>query len=115
MIALAVYTRSPKAFEALSSFHLLQLPSVSTLRNYTRANREAPGEVDERLQQERTRYNARVQEHMSAKKPHPPLSKGVMIIDEVKVAAKLHWNSRDDSFIGHAMTPAELSTLQVSG
>ena len=112
--ALAVFTRSLKAFEALASFNLLQLPSASTLRTYVRANREAPGEVEAQLQRERTSYDARIKEHLSAKKPSPPLSKGALIIDEVKVAAKMHWNSKDDSFVGHAMTPEELCTLQVS-
>ena len=35
-----------------------------------------------------------------------------MIADEVKVAAKLHWNSRDDSLVGHSMTADEMSTLK---
>ena len=30
--ALAVYTRSPAAYEALSSFKILQLPSINTIR-----------------------------------------------------------------------------------
>ena len=32
--ALAVYSRSPAAFEALSSFKILQLPSSTTLKSY---------------------------------------------------------------------------------
>lgn len=35
-----------------------------------------------------------------------------MIADEVKVAAKLHWNSRDDSLVGHSMTADDMATLQ---
>ena len=27
-----------------------------------------------------------------------------MVFDEVKVAAKLHWNSHNDALIGHSMT-----------
>ncbi len=42
----------------------------------------------------------------------PPLSEGYLIVDEVKVAAKLHWNSRDDSLVGHSMTADEIATLQ---
>ena len=57
-------------------------------------------------------YNTKVQERIQAGKPTPPLSEGALIADEVKVAAKLHWNSRDDSLVGHSMTPLELSTLQ---
>ena len=41
----------------------------------------------------------------------PPLSEGALIVDEVKVAAKLHWNSRDDSLVGHSLTAEEMATL----
>ena len=30
----------------------------------------------------------------------------------MKVAAKLHWNSRDDSIVGHSMTADEMATLR---
>lgn len=110
--ALAVYTRSPAAYEALSSFHLLQLPSAGTLKTYTRSNLEVCGEVEGRLAEERAKYDARVAEHIASSKPHPPLRKGALIFDEVKVAAKLHWNSRDDRLVGHSMTPDEMATLK---
>ena len=42
-IALAVYTRSPAAYEALKSFGILQLPSRSTLQSYTGAFLHDPG------------------------------------------------------------------------
>lgn len=110
--ALAIYSRSPAAFEALQDFNILQLPGVATLKSYIRSNKEAPGECAERLANERHHYNIKVQEHLQAGKRNPPLSEGALIADEVKVAAKLHWNSRDDSLVGHSMTPLELSTLQ---
>ena len=44
-------------------------------------------------------------------KDSPPVCKGVLIFDEVKVAAKLHWNSRNDNFVGHTMTSQEMATL----
>jgi len=91
--ALAVYTWSPAAYEALSSFHLLQLPSTGTLKTYTRSNLEVGGEVEGRLAEERAKYDARVAEHIASSKPYPPLRKSALIFDEVKVAAKLHWNS----------------------
>ena len=110
--ALAVYSRSPAAFEALRDFNILQLPGASTLKSYMRSNKEAPGECARRLANERSHYNTKVHEHIQAGKPNPPLSEGALIADEVKVAAKLHWNSRDDSVVGHSMTEQELSTLQ---
>lgn len=110
--ALAVYSRSPAAFKALQDFKILQLPGVSTLKSYVRNNKEAPGECAKRLANECQHYNTKVQEHVHTGKPTPPLSEGALIVDEVKVAAKLHWNSCDDSLVGHSMTPLELSTLQ---
>ena len=44
--------------------------------------------------------------------PLPPLSEGTLIADEVKVAAKLHWNSRYDNIVGISMTPDEMATLK---
>ena len=55
----------------------------------------------------RSLYDAQV-EHLQAGKQNPPLSEGAY---EVKVAAKLHWNSRDDSPVGHSMT-ADMSALK---
>ena len=103
-VALAVYSRSPSAYEALQSFNILQLPGTTTLKSYTRSNKEAPGECSRRLADERVLYDALVQQHIKENRPHPPLYEGALIADEVKVAAKLHWNSRDDSIIGHSMT-----------
>ena len=67
-LALAVYTRSPSAYEALPSFKLLQLPSVSVLKSYTTSNRMAPGEIEARLQIERSKYDQRIQGHNKAQK-----------------------------------------------
>ena len=44
----------------------------------------------------------------------PRLSEGALIIDEVKVATKLLWNSRDNSLVGHSMTMATLQDLYQS-
>ena len=42
-LALAVYVRSPAAYEALKSFKVLQLPSRSRLQSYTGAFLHDPG------------------------------------------------------------------------
>ena len=109
--ALAIYTRSPSAFEALASFNILQLPGISTLKSYVHSNKEAPGQCTKRLAEERRLYDAHIEAHLQAGKPHPPLSEGCLIADEVKVAAKLHWSSRDDSLLGHSMIPEEMASL----
>ena len=40
LLVLAVYSRSPSAYEALKSYKLLQLPSTKTLKDYIHSNRE---------------------------------------------------------------------------
>ena len=84
---------------------------MTTLKSYTSINIEKPGECTQRLESERTQYNERIAEATKAGK-ESPISEGVLIADEVKVAAKLHWNSRDDSIVGHSMTPDEMATLR---
>ena len=54
VLALAVFTRSPAAYDALKGFKLLQLPSVRTLKHYIDANLE--GNCMERLEDERRNY-----------------------------------------------------------
>ena len=61
-IALAVYTRSPAAYEALKGFKLLQLPSVRTLKDYIDANIEDAGECMKRLEEERKLYLAMIEQ-----------------------------------------------------
>ncbi len=60
--ALAVFTRSPSAYEALRSFKLLQLPCVRTLKHYIDANLESPGDSADRLQQSRRQYLSLIEE-----------------------------------------------------
>ena len=56
-------------------------------------------------------YDNRIHDGVTSGSPLPPLSESVLIADEVKVAAKLHWNSRDDNIVGTPMTPDEMATL----
>jgi hypothetical protein len=60
--ALAVYSRSPAAYEALKSFKLVQLPSVRTLKYYVDANLESAGDSTSRIMQSRKEYVAMVEE-----------------------------------------------------
>ena len=83
---------------------------MTTLKSYTRSNIERPGECAQRLKNERVQYNSKIAETKPGQKH--PLSEGVLIADEVKVAAKLHWNSRNDCIVGHSMTVEEMATLQ---
>ena len=109
-LSLTIYTRSPAAYKAFSSFGLFQLPSTNTLKVHVQSNAEAAGEVEKHLLSERSKYNARVQ-NRSCGLSNPPLCQGPFISDEVKVAAKLHWNSCNDQKFGHTMTAKEMTSL----
>ena len=43
ILALAIYTRSPAAYEALKEFDILKLPSKATLQSYSGAFIHEPG------------------------------------------------------------------------
>ena len=109
-VALAVYARSPAAYHALRSFRLLQLPSVSTLQQFKSSYTERTGEVESRLKEECDIYHQRQQE-AKEKGKLVPLGEGSLIFDEVKVTAKLQWNSRDNSLVGYAMTGDEMASM----
>ena len=115
-IALAVYSRSTSAYEALKSFDLLQLPSSDTLKDFKSPLTCAPGEIDSRLQKERELYDGRIKEAMERKKINSgyllPLSLGVLIFDEVKVGMKVQWNSSNDAIVGYSMTREDMSSLR---
>lgn len=61
-IALAIYTRSTTAYEALRGFGILQLPSISTLKKFTGFNLEKEGFSEERLVHARQQYDKMVDE-----------------------------------------------------
>ena len=84
-VALAVYTRSPAAYSALKGFQMLQLPSVSSLKCFTSANIEKPGEIEDRLLKCREQYQKHKEETV-AKGKKEPLGEGALIVDEVKVS-----------------------------
>ena len=108
--ALAVYARSPAAYNALRSFRLLQLLSVSTLLQYKSSYTERAGEVESRLKEESDIYSQR-QKEAKDKGKLVPLGEGSLIFDEVKVTAKLQWNSCDNSLVGYAMTSKEMASM----
>ena len=94
---MAVHTRSPSAYEALKSFQIIQLPGVRTLKDYINSNREDPGKdyinsnhedpgkIQERLKLCREEYDQMVAMQTQLGNKQVPISKGVLIFDEVKV------------------------------
>ena len=108
--ALAVFARSPAAYSALKSFRLFQLQSEAVLKKYRCTYKESAGEGEARLIEEREMYQQQQEEARSHGRP-VPFAEGALIFDEVKVQAKLQWNSRDHSLIGYAMTKDDMASL----
>lgn len=102
---------APAAYEALKGFNILKLPSVSSLKAFTGSNLEPPGDIQRRLSESYTDYQAMMEEKTS-QGSKIPLGEGVVIFDEVKVESKVSWNSRDEALVGLAMTSSEMRTLQ---
>ena len=87
-MALAVYCRSPAAYEALKHFNILQPPCKSTLQAFLGANRSDAGIDEKNIAQQRCLYEAfKKQKRREGKKT--PLSKGILIFDEVKVQSQV--------------------------
>lgn len=82
--ALAIYVRSPSAFEAVKSLNILQLPSKRTLESFTSANTHQPGINNDYLCEEWRSYQHHCQKTESEGKAKP-VAEGVLIFDEVKV------------------------------
>ena len=111
ILALAVYVRSPAAYEALKSFRILQLPSKSTLQSYTGAFLHEPGACAESIIKQVSQYNV-VRQSFSDQSGAAPMSDGAVIFDEVKVISSLIWNSRSHHLVGLAMSSEEQANLQ---
>lgn len=109
-IALAVYIRSPGAYKALKSFNVLNLPSKRSLQKFVSHNNDDPGRCDDYLGEQMKKYAAMCEELRKNGKPVPDAF-GALIFDEVKVISKILWNSKNNSLIGLAMSPEELSCL----
>ena len=108
--ALAIYTRSPTAYDALRGFGILQLPGVSTLKTFSSFNIEVPGTNEERLAHAQQQYDAMVEEK-SVAGISTPFYEGILIFDEVKVGAKVHYHAKTQKFIGLAMSADEVGSL----
>ena len=78
ILALAVFTRSLAAYEALRSFKLLQLQSTRTLKYYIDANLEEAGDCMKRLEDERSQYVAMIVQKVADKEK--ALRKGITCI-----------------------------------
>ena len=109
-MALAIYTRSPSAYEALRGFGILQLPGISTLKMFTSFNLENAGINEERLAYARKQYDQMVNEKQ-ASCARVPFSEGILILDEVKVGLKVHHHAKIGKLVGLAMISDDLGSL----
>ena len=91
-LALAVYTRSPAAYQALKGFGVLQLPCKKSLQGFLSANQSEPGVNEEKIAEQIRLYDAARRVKEKKKKPQ---QKGVLIFDEVKVQSKVRVTHTD--------------------
>ena len=125
--ALALFTRSPCAFEAVKSLNILQLPCRSTLQSFTSANIQKPGVSNEYLCEQWKSYMA----HCDRVTGPKPVGEEVLIFDEVKgqngvskcfaytgqsemyllylfIDLQVCWHTRTNRIVGLAMTHDDL-------
>ena len=98
-LALAIYTRSPSAYEALRGFGILQLPGVSALKTFTSFNIGNSGFSEEQMAYARQQYDKMVKEKQAAGE-RVPFSEGILVFDEVKVGLKVHYHVKTGKFVG---------------
>ena len=104
--ALAVYSRSPAAFEALKSLNIIQLPSRSSLQAFLSSHQNEPGVKEESLALQFELYS----QHKAEKSP-TPTGDGILIFDEVRVQGKVIWNSKNNQILGIAVNSDDLPFL----
>ncbi|XP_019856161.1 PREDICTED: uncharacterized protein LOC109584759 [Amphimedon queenslandica] len=109
-MALAVYSRSPAAYDALKSFGILNLPCRSTLQSYTGAFLHGPGAHSDCIEQQVAQFVLHCQQRVLNGKQESKKD-GVLIFDEVKVISRLMWNSRSQTLIGLSMRHDEMLSL----
>ena len=94
-IALAIFTHSPAGYEALKGYQILNLPSVASMKQFTAANKQAPGLNLPHLHDAKQTYAAYKVERREQGFLEPK-DDGVLIFDGMKVVMKVHWNSADN-------------------
>lgn len=114
-----MYIRSPAAYAALKSFHILNLPSESTLKQFTSNRLDKPGISNTYLESQRKLY-AKIKNEQEEKGLQVPLGEGILIFDEVRVIGKIMWNSKNHEITGYAMSELDFTMLgdiyeQISG
>ena len=109
-VALSIYNRSPAAYEAFKSWEIFNLPSRSTLKQYSTTLHHNEGTYYDYIEHQRQLYDDFTKQHEKEgfKKP---LGEGVLILDEVKVISKVGWNCKDGKLLGLAMETSQIPFL----
>jgi len=98
---LAVFVRSPAAYEALKDFNIIQLPSRATLQAYTGTFHHEADASSKSTASQVTRYRA-FQESCKAENKEVPKADGALIFDEVKVIFPyVEFTKPPDHWIGY--------------
>ena len=101
-VALAIYSRSPSAFEAVKHLGILQLPSTASLQAFMSLHQRSPGANEQQMALQHELYSQHV-EKIAAEGRLSPKREGILIFDEVKVQGKVIWNSKNNQILGLAM------------
>ena len=112
-VALAVYSRSPSAYEALRSFKILQLPSASSLKSFRGTRLHEPGihlAIKQYVCEQQENY-VKYKNELERRGQLVPLHEGILIFDEVKVTSKVKWSSSGQKFFGLSLTEEEFPIL----
>ena len=83
-LALAVYSRCPSAYEALSNLHILQLPCSKVLKRVLKEGSEKPGVVEDYMGQQLEEFCEYRKQPVAGGFPQP-LGLRILMSDEVKV------------------------------
>ena len=97
-MALAVFCRSPAAYEALAGFDILQLPPVDSWRQLRSGYFQTDGTNCENLEDAAQDYKSLLEEKR-VQGLLKPKGWGVLIGDEVKVVTKIQWNSKNNECV----------------
>ncbi len=112
-VALAIMSRSKAAYEALKSFKILQLPSVSTLKKFANFRLHESGittEIQDYIREQSENYT-KYKEELCNKGKKLPLGEGIIIFDEVRVTSKVKWSANGEKFFGLELTDEECYQL----
>ena len=110
-VALAIFTRSPAAYEALKKFDIIIAATFSIFTTILYWNILHDLSSNSKCVADQVTQFVLFKAECEKQGKHPPKSDGVLVFDEVKVACQLMWNSRSQTLTGLAMTSKDLSSL----